>query len=285
MTVGEIRKFFLETLNTVYPQSEALAITRFMLEEVLQLSALYQSLNVHLILTAAQKETLENYLVRLANHEPFQHILGYELFHGLKLEVGPDVLIPRPETEELVEWILEAETKPNSILDIGTGSGCIAIALAKSLPDAKVEALEVSEKAVAVAKRNAVNNDVKVLVSQMDILKEEPERNYDLIVSNPPYVGLDEKNLMFPNVLEHEPHLALFSEDPLLFYKRIALLAEEHLNENGWLYFEMNEFYAPQIAEILRELHFSEIEIKRDLSGKDRMIRGKKGRGKSKVKS
>lgn len=276
MTVGEIRKKFLETLSTIYPQSEALAITRFMLEDVLQLSSLYQSLSAHLILTAAQKETLENYLVRLVNHEPFQHILGYELFHGLKLEVNPDVLIPRPETEELVEWILDAETSAKMVLDIGTGCGCVAIALAKSLPDAEVEALEVSEKAIAVAKRNAVNNQVAVTIFQMDILKNAPEKNYDLIVSNPPYVGLDEKHLMIANVLEHEPHLALFSEDPLLFYKRIAQLAVAHLNENGWLYFEMNEFYAPQIADILRELHFSEIEIKKDLSGKDRMIRGRR---------
>lgn len=276
MTVGEIRKKFLETLSTIYPQSEALAITRFMLEDVLQLSSLYQSLSAHLILTAAQKETLENYLVRLANHEPFQHILGYELFHGLKLEVNPDVLIPRPETEELVEWILDADTSAKTVLDIGTGCGCVAIALAKSLPDVEVEALEVSEKAVAVAKRNAVNNQVAVTIFQMDILKNAPEKNYDLMVSNPPYVGLDEKHLMIANVLEHEPHLALFSEDPLLFYKRIAQLAVAHLNENGWLYFEMNEFYAAQIADILRELHFSEIEIKKDLSGKDRMIRGRR---------
>lgn len=276
MTVGEIRKKFLETLSTIYPQSEALAITRFMLEDVLQLSSLYQSLSAHLILTAAQKETLENYLVRLVNHEPFQHILGYELFHGLKLEVNPDVLIPRPETEELVEWILDADTGAKTVLDIGTGCGCVAIALAKSLPDAEVEALEVSEKAIAVAKRNAVNNQVAVTIFQMDILKNAPEKNYDLMVSNPPYVGLDEKHLMIANVLEHEPHLALFSEDPLLFYKRIAQLAVAHLNENGWLYFEMNEFYAAQIADILRELHFSEIEIKKDLSGKDRMIRGRR---------
>lgn len=279
MTVGEIRKKYGDALRTIYSQSEANAITRFMLEEVLQLSALYQSLNTHVVLTAEQKETLEKHLERLLNHEPFQHILGYELFHGLRLEVNPDVLIPRPETEELVEWILDSHTTAKTILDIGTGSGCIAIALAKALPKVSVEALDVSEKAIKIAEKNALKNDTKVTFFLMNILENIPEKNYDLIVSNPPYVGLDEKKLMIANVLDHEPHIALFSENPLLFYQRIAEIAAQKLNSNGWLYFEMNEFYAAQIAEILKSLHFTEVEIKKDLSDKNRMIRGKKPEG------
>lgn len=273
MTVGEIRKKYQKKLGEIYPQTEANAITRFMLEDILQLSALYQTLNTHVILTSEQQEKLENYLSRLENSEPFQHILGYELFHGLRLEVNPDVLIPRPETEELVEWILNSEPEAKTILDIGTGSGCIAIALAKALPETEVEALEVSDKAIAVAKRNAENNGTNVTIFQMDILQNAPEKKYDLIVSNPPYVGLNEKNLMIANVLEHEPHLALFSEEPTHFYKRIAEIAKTQLNKNGWLYFEMNEFYAAQIAKALRDLNFSAIEIKKDMQGKERMIR------------
>lgn len=276
MTVGEIRKKYHEALAEIYPQSEANAITRFMLEEVLELSVLYQSLNTHVILTSEQEKTLENNLSRLLKNEPFQHILGYELFHGLKLEVNPDVLIPRPETEELVEWILNSDINPKTILDIGTGSGCIALSLAGSLPDAEVDALEVSEKAILVAKRNAEKNGIKARFFEMDILKNAPEKKYDLIVSNPPYVGLDEKHLMIANVLEHEPHLALFSEEPTHFYKRIAEVAKTQLNENGWLYFEMNEFYAEQIFDEIRQLGFTEIEIKKDMQGKDRMIRAKK---------
>ncbi len=275
MTVGEIRKKYQEALSAIYPQSEANAITRFIFEEVLQLSALYQSLNTHVILTSEQEKMLENYLLRLQKNEPFQYILGYELFHGLRLEVNPDVLIPRPETEELVEWILDSEPNVNTILDIGTGCGCVAISLAKALPGVNVEALEVSKKALEVAQKNAENNDIKVHFFEMDILERVPEKKYDLIVSNPPYVGLDEKHLMIANVLEHEPHLALFSDDPLRFYKRIAEIALNQLNKNGWLYFEMNEFYAVQIADVLQQSGFSEIEIKKDLSGKERMIRAK----------
>lgn len=162
MTVGEIRKKYQESLGKLYPQSEANAITRFMLEEVLALSALYQTLNTHVVLTSEQEKVLESHLSRLLKNEPFQHILGYELFHGLKLEVNPDVLIPRPETEELVEWILNSAPSAQTILDIGTGSGCIALSLAQALPEVRVDALEVSDKALVVAQRNAEKNGIKV---------------------------------------------------------------------------------------------------------------------------
>ncbi len=277
LTLGEIRKLYVDTLSEIYERSEATTIARFMFEEVMQLNSLYQSLQTHLILTVEQERVLLEYLTRLKKKEPFQHVLGFELFYGCKFNVNPDVLIPRPETEELVQWIIENEQQVKSIIDIGTGSGCIAVSLAKNLPNAEVDAVDVSENAVEMAKANAALNNTTVNFSVLDILHSTPSRPYDVIVSNPPYIGDDEKKLMDDNVLLYEPHLALFPENqPLLFYQRISEIGQQFLPPGGRLYFEMNEFYANEIAAIAEQLGYKDVTIKKDINGKDRMLRALK---------
>jgi release factor glutamine methyltransferase len=199
----------------------------------------------------------------------------------LTFEVNPNVLIPRPETQELVAWIVE-DCQPGKsvrILDIGTGSGCIPVTLAKQLPEAEVESWDISEGALEVASRNSERNGVKVLLRQKDVLNAEPEgKLYDVIVSNPPYITNKEKVDMEANVLDWEPSLALFvpDEDPLLFYRKIARLGCEILKEGGSLYFEINRAYGQETALMLNELGYNQIELKKDSWGNDRMIKAKR---------
>jgi release factor glutamine methyltransferase len=227
----------------------------------------------------------------LKKEKPIQYILGETEFYGLPFLVNVNTLIPRPETEELVEWIIkstnyEIQSTKLRILDIGTGSGCIAISLAKNIPNAEVSAIDVSEKALATAKKNAEINKIVVNFINVDILKindlaELPTSNFqlptqfDIIVSNPPYVRNLEKAEIKPNVLEYEPHLALFVEDTdaLLFYRKIANLAKENLSENGQLFFEINQYLGKETVELLEDLGFKNIELKKDIYGNDRMIR------------
>jgi release factor glutamine methyltransferase len=277
MTLGEMRSKYIQELLPIYPSNEAKAITACIFEDVTGLKSLYQSMTAYQILTSEQQKKLLTHLERLLNYEPMQYILGYEYFNDLKFEVNPAVLIPRPETLDLVNWICNSENLSSKrIIDIGTGSGCIAIALKKYFPNTIVDALDVSEIAVEVAKRNAITNQVDINFSTLDILKNSLEHNYDLIVSNPPYVGIDEKAEMRPNVLDFEPALALFSSDPLLFYNRISEIAMQKLRSNGMLYFEMNEYYANGIKDVVEKTGFSDVEIKDDIFGKARMIRGRK---------
>jgi release factor glutamine methyltransferase len=246
-----------------------------------------------MVLTTHQEEMLDSYLPRLLKHEPVQYVLGYADFYGLKFKVTPAVLIPRPETEELVEFVLsevehvalnpqgvsnplrvlpEMQNPSPKILDIGTGSGCIPISLKVNLPQANVEALDISKEALVVARENAKQLKAEVPFFCLDILKEIPERKYDIIVSNPPYIGYDEKEKMRDNVLLHEPHLALFSDDPLLFYKRIAEIAPAILNPGGKIYMEMSEYRAQDVVQIF-EAKGLKTMIKKDMSGKERMLK------------
>ena len=257
----------------IYAASEAKSITKIVIEEVTGLSFFDQQLKSNLLLEATQLDLLKSHLSRLLLHEPMQHVLGYEVFCGLHFLVNKEVLIPRPETEDLVRWIVEQEPAAAAILDIGTGSGCIAISLKHFLPKAKVDGLDVSEKAIAVASENAKINQIEVGFEVVDILENNIEKSYQIIVSNPPYIGFEEKELMSANVLNYEPSLALFSEDPLLFYRVIAEKAKSSLVSGGRLYFEINEFYAIQIEEILQVMGYKNIEIKLDFVGKMRMIR------------
>jgi release factor glutamine methyltransferase len=233
----------------------------------------------------------ESVLSELKKEKPIQYILGETEFYGLPFLVNENTLIPRPETEELVEWIIkstkyEIQSTKLRILDIGTGSGCIAISLAKNFPNAEVSAIDVSEKALATAKKNAEINKVEVDFINVDILKindlvELPTSNFqlptqfDIIVSNPPYVRNLEKAEIKSNVLEYEPHLALFVEDTdaLLFYRKIAQLAQQNLSENGKLFFEINQYLGKETVELLEDLGFKNIELKKDIYGNDRMIR------------
>jgi release factor glutamine methyltransferase len=216
---------------------------------------------------------------RLLSHEPIQYILGETEFYGLKFRVNQAVLIPRPETEELVDWIIrDHKNSALTIVDVGTGSGCIAVTLAKNLIQSTVYALDVSEQALEQAKANAQLNEVVVQFFQTDVLKQPWPgftKKPDLIVSNPPYVTQKEKKQMQANVLDYEPSLALFvsDDDPLLFYREIATQARNLLADEGWLYFEINEALGNQTATLLEALGYRQIELRADINGKHRMIK------------
>ena len=270
-TLSDKQSEYLKALSAVCDQAEARAITLWILEEVLHVKGPKLSLERFMVLTTHQEEVLDEHLQRLLKYEPVQYILGYAEFYGLKFKVSSAVLIPRPETEELVELIGEEIDDPNlSILDIGTGSGCIPITLKKHIAQADVTGLDISEDALQIARENAQSNGVNVTFIKMDILHEVPTGKYDVIVSNPPYIGYDEKEKMNDNVLIHEPHLALFSEDPLAFYKRIAEIAPAILNPKGKIYLEVSEFRANEVADIFSKL--GHVKIRKDMSGKDRIV-------------
>ena len=219
---------------------------------------------------------------RLLTHEPIQYILGEAYFYGLKFSVSPDVLIPRAETEELVDWIISEEKDPyKRLLDIGTGSGCIPISIDKNSATEQIEGWDISEEALKLARYNAERNSSKVQFSRHDIfdttsVSESPK--WDVIVSNPPYVLMEESALMEKNVTDFEPHLALFvpDNDPLIFYRAIAQFAAVHLQPHGSLYFEINEKMGEQTAGLLREHGFKDILTRKDLEGKDRMLRARR---------
>ena len=222
---------------------------------------------------------LDEIILRLNQGEPIDYILGYTYFYGLKIEVNKDTLIPRPETEELVELILnENQTRSGlKILDIGTGSGCIALALKSKLVDTEVTAIDVSGVAIEIAQKNSVHLDLNINFIQLDILNEHlwsKLANYDIIVSNPPYIAQEEKKHMTSSVLDYEPHLALFVDDSdaLLFYRKIAELAKKNLKENGKLYFEINQYLGKETVELLENLGFNDVVLKKDIYGNDRII-------------
>ena len=235
-------------------------------------------------LTPEEQSSFYQAVDRLRNHEPIQYILGETEFFGMPIIVNKQVLIPRPETEELVSWIIDdVDKKETTILDIGTGSGCIAISLAKKLNNAVVSAIDISNKAIEVAKKNALINNVNVEYSSVDVLNFEDKlvlqdkwkSKFDIIVSNPPYVRMQEKKLMQLNVIDHEPDIALFVEDddPLLFYRRISELSRQYLKHNGTLYLEINEYLGVEMEKMLNEAGFKHVELKKDMFGKNRMIK------------
>jgi len=222
---------------------------------------------------------IEKIVTRLKNHEPIQYILGETEFYGLPFYSVPGVLIPRPETEELVQWIIqENKLSAPKILDIGTGTGCIAVSLRKNIPKATVMAFDISSVCIETTRRNAELNAVEVSVFEYDVLSHTPEMVFpqlDIIVSNPPYVRESEKLHMQKNVLDFEPGLALFvpDEDPLLFYEHIANFALSHLSNGGTLYLEINEVFGEECQIMLQNKGLTEVILKKDINGKDRMIR------------
>lgn len=267
-----------QRLVPVYGEGEAQAIARLIYEVRygLTLSDLLMGRD-----SSVPQDELEQIAIRLERQEPVQYILGQADFYGRMFVVNKHVLIPRPETEELCQWIVPSK----KILDIGTGSGCIAITLAAEMPEAEVTAWDISEEALKVAEENAKRTDVHVKFEQVDILHLPSSilhltSAFDLIVSNPPYICNKERETMETNVLEHEPHTALFVPDdnPLLFYRAIAQYGQTALKEGGWLYFEINPLYAEALHEMLSKMSYHDIEIKEDQYGKQRMIRAKKGK-------
>lgn len=226
-----------------------------------------------------QEAEFMSYLQKLKSGIPVQYVFNTSCFYGIDLEVNSDVLIPRSETEELVSWILNDYklSKPIHVLDIGTGSGCISIALKKHKPDWKVTAIDISERALELARRNALKYQLEIDFIQTDFIKSKNELkdSYDLIVSNPPYVSRNELHLLDKTVLEHEPAIALFpnGEDPFIFYKEIAAWASQHLKNTAALYFELNEFFADEIRTIFLNSGFGNVQFRKDMQGKKRMIK------------
>lgn len=266
-----------KSLSGFYPDNEISGLVRLLIEHVTKSSmpALLSDKNTKI--TSEEVLKIDKIVERLQRFEPIQYILGETEFYGLPFTVNQDVLIPRPETEELVELILNEnkESKPR-ILDIGTGSGCIAVSLQKHIHESSVTAWDISEKALAVAALNSKSNSVNVTFNQVDILSDYPtNHSFDIIVSNPPYVLDSEKTDMHANVLEYEPHTALFVADnnPLLFYNRIADVAIQLLADGGKLYFEINRAKGQETIEMLENKNFSEIRLIKDISGNDRMVR------------
>jgi release factor glutamine methyltransferase len=273
-------------LNKIYSANETEAISLLTISEITTLSKASIKAFPERELATEQTESFKNILAQLLTGKPIQYILGITEFYGLPFKVNPNVLIPRPETEELVEWILlegerlkvKGERFSGNILDIGTGSGCIAISLKKNLANAKVSAIDISEGALQTAKENAELNTVNVNFIQTDILNINSEIQIpksDIIVSNPPYVTLEDKKQMHTNVTDFEPHTALFvpEDDPLLFYNAIADFALTNLTPGGLLFFEINESLGKETVQLLQDKSFINIELRQDMSGRDRMVK------------
>ena len=282
--MNEISTYIWESLQTQYPPKEIHSLTQWILEKVCNLPRHQQIWRKDKELSHTEKQTIQTIVQRLQHSEPIQYIFGETEFYGLPFNVNPAVLIPRPETEELVHRIIQEQTASNlRILDICTGSGCIAVTLAKKLNKASVYALDISEEALQIAQQNAQRNKTAVQfihanIFSTNILETLPVPIVDLIVSNPPYVTMREKAALKPNVLDYEPHQALFvpDNDPILFYRRIADLCLDKLHANGLLYFEINAFYGETICRMLHQKGYQSIEMTHDLSGKERFIKAKR---------
>lgn len=279
MNIKETYQKFIHQLQTIYPEGEANGIARIVFEDEFKLYDF-----------SSEKEflpqndvRLNEILERLLKHEPVQYILGEADFYGYKFKVNEYVLIPRQDTEELVYFIkntVKSISNKNVIklLDVGTGSGCIPITLKKIFPEIEIHALDISEDALRLAKKNANNLEAEITFYQKNILNEAEWGSlpvFDIIVSNPPYIPHREAHLMPENVKQFEPHLALFvgDENPLIFYEKIANFAKRNLNDNGFLFFETNEFNAKEVMEMLNNKTFTKCDLEQDMEGKDRMIR------------
>ena len=283
MILKEFKLFFNEALSAIYPKTEIDSFFFILMEEKLKLQRIDTVLKPDFLITEKNLIDLKTIVKRLQKEEPIQYIIGSTEFYGLPFLVDKNTLIPRTETEELVSWVLdEIKVLTNnkitelSILDIGTGTGCIPISLAKNLTSLNVFAIDISPEALLIAKQNAILNKVIIEFIELDILcaKSLPQE-YDVIISNPPYVRELEKEEIKINVLENEPHLALFvaDENPLIFYNKIADLAKQQLSENGMLFFEINQYLGKETLNMLVKKGFKNIQLKKDLFGNDRMIK------------
>ncbi|WP_064966910.1 peptide chain release factor N(5)-glutamine methyltransferase [Tenacibaculum ovolyticum] len=303
MTLKQYKITFSKQLSTIYPQTEIDTFFYYLIEEYLSLQRIDLIMQPDFEITSEKELLFNNAVKRLQKEEPIQYIIGNTEFYGFPFLVNENTLIPRPETEELVEWILNEvnSVEKTNILDIGTGTGCIPISLKKNLPNANISAIDVSKNALKTATENAKLNNVTINFIEQDILKttslnvvtsktkafstekestspKTPHNDvkFDVIVSNPPYVRELEKTEIKNNVLENEPHLALFVEDgnPLIFYDKIADLAKNHLTKkNGYLFFEINQYLGKETIDMLKDKGFTNIELRKDFSGNDRMIK------------
>lgn len=273
--------YIIQSLSGLYPDLEVKALAKGILTDVFGFSAVDLYAGKDRNFSTKEREKLEDILSRLKRFEPFQYITGEIFFLGHPFYVTHDVLVPRPETAELVEWITRdyASQEGLRVLDIGTGSGCIAVSLARLLPRSSVLAWDVSEAALSVARRNAARNGVNVECVRVDVLSHIVAMpDADIWVSNPPYIREQEKASMDRNVLDWEPGLALFvpDNDPLLFYRKIAELGSKHLSSSGVLYYEINQAYGRETVELLRSMGYRNVELRKDLSGNDRMVKAER---------
>ena len=269
--LANILPFFLKEIDN-FSRREIISFSYLSIEKILGFSKSECILNSNYILSDEDISSFEKIIVDIKKNIPIQYVLGETHFYNLKFNVNSSTLIPRPETEELVRYILSHNF--SSVLDIGTGSGCIAISIAKN-SKASIDAIDNSKEALEIAKFNAILNSVDVNFMFNDVFGISVTKKYDLIVSNPPYVLNSEKKYMHQNVIDYEPHNALFVEDsnPLIFYEKIALIASKNLNSNGLLFFEINEKFGEQIIDLLLKLNFVDIELKKDINGRDRIIK------------
>lgn len=280
MTMQEATYLLLNKLRSIYPDGEASHITDWVMEHLTGSKKTERMLYKNEAITAKEEDELQGYIKRLLKHEPVQYVLNEAWFCGLRFYVDQNVLIPRPETEELVEWIISGCKFPIdqlSILDIGSGSGCIAIALKRRLSKATVWSCDISKEALNVARKNSAALGVDVNFIELDFLQEEESEklsSFDIIVSNPPYIAFHEKKEMQPNVLEYEPAAALFvpDNDALVFYKAIADFGKTHLNKNGIIYAEINESLGEATAALFQQEGYR-TEIKKDMQEKERMLK------------
>ncbi len=282
MIIEKAYQSLSESLNSIYDEQESKSIARIVFEDAFGIHNFERNDK----LSSEQMAKLNKIEKRLLKYEPVQYVIGYADFYGLKFKVDKNVLIPRQETEELVFWILDEgsisfRNKEISVLDIGTGSGCIPIVLKKNQPSWKIDATDVSDAALAIARENAELNNVNVIFFQNDILIKSHWSNfsdYDIIISNPPYIPKKEQDMVSENVLKHEPHLALFVTDtnPLLFYETISRFAFQKLRNGGMLFFETNEFNAMEVLKVVESEGFVAPVVKQDMNGKNRMVFAKK---------
>jgi len=298
MTIQEAYQQLLRQLYEIYDNREAANIADMVIAHITGFGKTDRIINRQFPWTKEQVQLLNDYTVHLLRHKPVQYVLHEGWFAGIKFYVDENVLIPRPETAELVEWIMKEVSglqspvpglwikdlsftthyTPLTILDVGTGSGCIAVALKKKLPHVKMHALDISKEALNVAKRNAAAQELEINFHLLNILDKGKWNElpaFDIIVSNPPYVKQSEATAMHKNVLQHEPHIALFvpDEDALLFYRTIAAFALHHLNTPGKLFFEINETLGNEVYHLLAQHGYKNIEVKKDIQGKDRMVK------------
>jgi release factor glutamine methyltransferase len=284
MNLKEFKLFFNEALSKIYPKTEIDSFFFILMEEKLHLQRIDTVLKPDFLISEENLIILKSILKSLEREEPIQYILGNTEFYGLSFFVNKNTLIPRSETEELVAWVqteiaalrTKSQNKFLSILDIGTGTGCIPISLAKNIDSVKISAIDISSEALLVAKENALLNKVAINFIELDILNAEKlPQKYDIIVSNPPYVRELEKVEIKNNVLENEPHLALFvaNDNPLIFYSKIADLAKKQLLKNGLLFFEINQYLGRETLQMLQEKGFKNSELRKDLFGNYRMIK------------
>lgn len=282
MQLSEIKTIYHKELGELYPKEEIDSFFYELIDHYLNLQKFILVLQPNYVVGKAEELPLFTALERLKQEEPLQHITGKAYFRNLELKITKETLIPRPETEELVSWIIADSNvaEPQRILDIGTGSGCIALSLAQELPRAKVTAVDISKKALRVAKENAIHNKVEVTFKEFDVLSgnftRELQGPWDVIVSNPPYVRELEKEEIRKNVKDYEPATALFvsDNDPLIFYREIALKAKTYLKPKGKLYFEINQYLPEETKALLIANSFEQVELKQDIFGNFRILKG-----------